>query len=1572
MISHVINQQRTKRKSQSESSDDGGSQKNSQSRCSKDIADVSDSENSSTDFGCQVPPSPIKICKEYISKNYPKCKCGQIKKNCKCVSEKQNGRADTAGRNSIGCQTVSSKEEVKDVEKMSKSIQTKDKLLTLHKHGRVSRATQTHRRLRSALMESGKQGVPTRSKSFEGTREIVTRVNPRQRKSSDSGLPNKFSGELTIAIDENMQSLMADKSPEMQVVVNSSTPVLDRRRQFRRGNSIENGKKIAEASERSKVDPIQNVHCKTSINQKMKPSCENWPQKQPVEQNGRSPQTQPRHLMKKLVEESIIISPEMSRTWHGITGSGFSKPLAPKMGVGMVSSESAPHFTLLNRRNASFANIGNGMMTMGQGQVHRSLPHISKSLLDAMHKRYCSYQYSQQRHLLAPGGPPVSIEPVQVLQLPPPIPPRGTPVDSDTPISTPGSSHQSSPRSQHTLKGEGTPDSTPTLHRKLNAGLSERRQAEIEAIEACKWLRAAGFPQYAQMYEDGQFPVDIAVVERDHDFLDRDSIQSLFRRLNTLNRCAVMKIDAHPHKGHEDSDDEDLCALSSHWEYQQNVRRWSRKDLDLDTTPPTVKSSLSHDSLLADQDSSSPPDDSPVLDSKMPHVGYTLSDRKTSTPESNVIISPRLRRAASERIRSAKNLLKKMESFKTKRNKKFSSKNIVEISSPVVADRVHMQAKIQHLNCVDISPTSELPSSHLLGSPISDTMSPARSPVPTDADTSLSDSLSPVPAHPVLERSVSDSEKSRNSTFSEYYTAHSQLLQSLDSEQIRIHQSVRRNNSDTNLMEIFLLPHDHKPGSFPKRLQNGYIDTCEGQGINYRTGSFSLGRDGSYTQDPFVDHNGHKRRGSHDPSMLNRISMYDNMGSPVRSASERYGQRVHFRDGVRSLQRDPLKLKTPEEPETPDEELSSAKEELDHILHELFENINGLNEAIYGKTNNEEEKDSSFLEVERAPSLPMEEDVSVDHEEEEVTHDNDISSQLSSSQDASDHDDIPAEELPPDDSLDNIEGRERRDSGVGSSLTRAPSDKKRKRIRWHSFQKCHRPSLNSRDLQIAALSVRQLMVLRKLSLLKLTAIMEKYSPTNRTGWNWMVPRFMKRNKTPDYSDKNVFGLPLHMTLQRSGQPLPQCILYAMRYLRKAAGDALGIFRKSGVRSRIQKLRNDLEAHPEIMDFEEMQAYDVADVLKQYFRELPECLLTNKLSETFISIFTHVPSALRIEAIQAAIVLLPDENREVLQSLLLFLSDISQHADEHQMTASNLAVCFAPSLFNMCGIRNNQTASPKRNRKNLGAPEARDLLEQKAAHECLTAMVLECKKIFMIAPWVFSKLHLSCVEGADPMPFEEFYKHPHHEGPDFKSYGEECIQTILKESHDKNRGWVLFLSQNGTEVYYRKPTDSNPLREWKCTVEIEAPPVEVLNRVLHERHVWDEDLLNWSVVETLDKHADVFQYVCNSMAPHPTRHYTLLRYWRTDLVKGACALVSTSVEHPDVHEIQGVQAVELMSHFLIEPCGSGRARLIHITRSDTRGRCPEWYNKSFGYICCNSMERVRDSFRQQTDLPETNV
>ena len=70
------------------------------------------------------------------------------------------------------------------------------------------------------------------------------------------------------------------------------------------------------------------------------------------------------------------------------------------------------------------------------------------------------------------------------------------------------------------------------------------------------------------------------------------------------------------------------------------------------------------------------------------------------------------------------------------------------------------------------------------------------------------------------------------------------------------------------------------------------------------------------------------------------------------------------------------------------------------------------------------------------------------------------------------------------------------------------------------------------------------------------------------------------SSSSDYwRDRRVFGVPLTTVQRRTGQPLPQCILAAMRCLRRTARAALGIFRKSGVKSRIQKLRTLVEQDP---------------------------------------------------------------------------------------------------------------------------------------------------------------------------------------------------------------------------------------------------------------------------------------------------------------------------------------------------------------------------------------------------------
>ena len=65
---------------------------------------------------------------------------------------------------------------------------------------------------------------------------------------------------------------------------------------------------------------------------------------------------------------------------------------------------------------------------------------------------------------------------------------------------------------------------------------------------------------------------------------------------------------------------------------------------------------------------------------------------------------------------------------------------------------------------------------------------------------------------------------------------------------------------------------------------------------------------------------------------------------------------------------------------------------------------------------------------------------------------------------------------------------------------------------------------------------------------------------------------------------------------------------------------VGLFRKSGVKSRIQALRDMNESSPEGISYEGQSAYDVADMLKQYFRDLPEPLFASKLADTFLQIY----------------------------------------------------------------------------------------------------------------------------------------------------------------------------------------------------------------------------------------------------------------------------------------------------------------------------------------------------------------
>merc|ERR1719376_1600263 len=142
---------------------------------------------------------------------------------------------------------------------------------------------------------------------------------------------------------------------------------------------------------------------------------------------------------------------------------------------------------------------------------------------------------------------------------------------------------------------------------------------------------------------------------------------------------------------------------------------------------------------------------------------------------------------------------------------------------------------------------------------------------------------------------------------------------------------------------------------------------------------------------------------------------------------------------------------------------------------------------------------------------------------------------------------------------------------------------------------------------------------------------------------------------------------------------------------------------------------------------------------QYYRDLPDSLMTSKMNETFIGIFKHVPENLRLQTLQAALMLLPDENREALMTLLCFLSQVSSRHDDNQMTSSNLATCFAPSLFCLqVGRVAASTVSPK-SKKSSGSKSSGNSFAMKfdqkndsvITNKCVCFMIDNVKKLFML-------------------------------------------------------------------------------------------------------------------------------------------------------------------------------------------------------------------------------------------------
>uniref|UniRef100_L7LZ36 Putative rho gtpase-activating protein 18 n=1 Tax=Rhipicephalus pulchellus TaxID=72859 RepID=L7LZ36_RHIPC len=208
---------------------------------------------------------------------------------------------------------------------------------------------------------------------------------------------------------------------------------------------------------------------------------------------------------------------------------------------------------------------------------------------------------------------------------------------------------------------------------------------------------------------------------------------------------------------------------------------------------------------------------------------------------------------------------------------------------------------------------------------------------------------------------------------------------------------------------------------------------------------------------------------------------------------------------------------------------------------------------------------------------------------------------------------------------------------------------------------------------------------RSLALIELTALFDRLGIT-------YARRKNTRRKT---KESPLYGVPLTTLLEQDNarhapvqHKVPLIIREILDHLRRHALQEEGILRVSGSALKIDALRSELEScyngsrNPEQIGavLSRYGVHEVAGLLKQLLRNLPEPLLTNKYAEAFLHV-EGIPTLLeQIKALNLLVLLLPEANRSTLLALVNFLADVTERDGRNRMSVQNVAMIIAPNLF----------------------------------------------------------------------------------------------------------------------------------------------------------------------------------------------------------------------------------------------------------------------------------------------------
>lgn len=167
----------------------------------------------------------------------------------------------------------------------------------------------------------------------------------------------------------------------------------------------------------------------------------------------------------------------------------------------------------------------------------------------------------------------------------------------------------------------------------------------------------------------------------------------------------------------------------------------------------------------------------------------------------------------------------------------------------------------------------------------------------------------------------------------------------------------------------------------------------------------------------------------------------------------------------------------------------------------------------------------------------------------------------------------------------------------------------------------------------------------------------------------------------------MFGVSLDTLYERDSLAVPMVVYQCIQAVDLFGLSVEGIYRLSGSQLHVNKLKSmfDTDASSPALDFRNPEHFyhdvnSVASLLKQFFRDLPDPLLTRQHYDRFVEAAQHDDDTMRRDSLHAVINDLPDPNYATLRALVLHLNRVVENAHVTRMTSQNLAIVFGPTLM----------------------------------------------------------------------------------------------------------------------------------------------------------------------------------------------------------------------------------------------------------------------------------------------------